>query len=220
MRKWTEGLLMKEEKKMVGIKFAALFLFATLAAGCIGNGAKKQVVQQEQKEYALREMLDSCLSGQPNANSNDVARSILADTLKSKFQRFRGHSLPYIEDLPFQYEMCLKYPQTLETDIEKYVVKFGFGNVTSECELSDKYETTFQVFTVLDKETVATLVDGALYHIKGTFRDFANNSAETGFTLPSGRCFIDYPSVISIDDKPYIDLGTLIVDSLSFAKIQ
>lgn len=202
------------------IKSITFIVCCLLLAGCMNN-ASKQVPQHEQQEkYALREMLDSCLQAQPNANNNDVTRSILADTLKSKFQCFRGHSLPYIEDLPFQYEMCLKYPQTLETDIEKYVVKFGFGDVTSKCELSDKYETTFQVFAILDKETVATLVDGALYHIKGTFRDFANNSAETGFTLPSGRCFIDYPSVISIDDKPYIDLGTLIVDSLSFAKIQ
>lgn len=205
------------------IKSITFIVYCLLLTGCMNN-ASKQVPQQEQQQekYALREMLDSCLQAQPNANNNDVARSILADTLKSKFQRFRGYSLPYIEDLPFQYEMCLEYPQTLETDIEKYVVKFGFGDVTSKCELSDKYETTLQVFTVLDKETVATLVDGALYHIKGTFRDFANNSTETGFKLPSGKCLVDYPSVgvTAFDDKPFIYMGTLVIDNLSFTQIK
>lgn len=201
------------------IKSITFIVCCLLLAGCMNN-ASKQVPQHEQQEkYALREMLDSCLQAQPNANNNDVTRSILADTLKSKFQCFRGHSLPYIEDLPFQYEMCLKYPQTLETDIEKYVVKFGFGDVTSKCELSDKYETTFQVFAIMDKEKVAMLVDGSLYYIKGIFRDFANNSSETGFSLPSGKYIVDYPNIISIDNKPYIDLGTLVVDSLSFTKI-
>lgn len=203
---------------MRAIKYVISVFLCIVFIGC-ANNKPKQIAQQE--IYALRQMLDSCLQAQPNANNNDVARSILADTLKSKFQCFRGHSLPYIEDLPFQYEMCLKYPQALETDIEKYVVKFGFGNVTSKCELSDKYETTFQVFTVLDKATVATLVDGALYHIKGTFRDFANNSMETGFKLPSGKCLVDYPSVgvSAFGDKPFIDLGTLVIDSLSFTQI-
>ena len=71
----------------------------------------------------------------------------------------------------------------------------------------------------MDKEKVAMLVDGSLYHIKGIFRDFANNSSETGFSLPSGKYIVDYPNIISIDNKPYIDLGTLVVDSLSFTKI-
>lgn len=204
------------------IKSITFIVCCLLLAGCMNNASKQVPRQEQQQKYALREMLDSCLQAQPNANNNDVTRSILADTLKSKFQRFRGHSLPYIEDLPFQYEMCLEYPQTHKTDIEKYVVKFGFGDVTSKCELSDKYETTFQVFAILDKETVATLVDGALYHINGTFRDFANNSAETGFTLPSGKCLVDYPSVgvSAFGDKPFIDLGTLVIDSLLFTQIK
>lgn len=200
------------------IKNITFIVFCFLFAGCVNN-ANKQVQQQE--KYALREMLDSCLQAQPNANNNDVARSILADTLKSKFQCFRGQHLPYIEDLPFQYEMCLGYPQTLETDNEKYVVKFGFGNVTSKCKLSDKYETTFQAFAIMEKDKVAMLVDDSLYHIKGIFRDFANNTEETGFKLPSGKCLVDYPSVgvSAFGNKPFIDLGTLVIDSLSFTQI-
>jgi hypothetical protein len=202
-------------------------LLCFVLLGC-GNRTQKKAAQTPPPKYALREMLDSCLKSQPMANNNDVTRSILADTLKSKFQKFRGHRLTCIEDLPFQYEMCLEYPrmfETFESEIDKnagkYVVKFGFGGVYSKCELSDKYETTFQVFAIMEKEKVAMLIDDSLYHIKGIFRDFANNTQETGFRLPSGKCLVDYPSVgvSAFDNKPYIDLGTLVVDSLSFTKI-
>lgn len=192
------------------IKNITFIVFCFLFAGCVNN-TNKQVQQQE--KYALLEMLDSCLQAQPNANNNDVTRSIFADTLKSKIQLYKGRALPYIEDVPMQYEMCLPYPNG------QYVVKFGFGENTSKCKLSNDYKTTFQVFAIMDKEKVAMLVDGSLYYIKGIFRDFANNSSETGFSLPSGKYIVDYPNIISIDNKPYIDLGTLVVDSLSFTKI-
>lgn len=189
--------------------------------GCGNN--KSLTMQPQAKQYALRELLDSCLQSQPNANNNDVARSILADTIKMKFQQFKGDSLPFIGGLPVQYEMCLEYKRHFESDIDdnavKYVVKFSFGEIASKCELSDKYKTTFQVFTILGKDAVATLVDGSLYHIQGIFRDFANNSQETGFVLPSGKCIVDYPRVTSIDEQPYINLGTLVLDSVSFTKI-
>lgn len=206
--------------KYVTIVLSCLLLFYS----CDGNQAKKQV-EKVNTEYVLRGMLDSCLQVQPNANNNDITRSILADTLKSKFQRFRGHRLTCIEDLPVQYEMSLEYPrifETFESEIDKnagkYVVKFGFGKVSSKCELSDKYETTFQVFAIVEKEMAAMLVNDSLYYIKGIFRDFANNTRETGFTLPSGKCLIDYPSVSvsAFGNKPFINLGTLVIDSLSF----
>ncbi|WP_143822554.1 hypothetical protein [Muribaculum sp. An287] len=187
-------------------------LLCFVLLGC-GNRTQKKAAQTPPPKYALREMLDSCLQAQPNANNNDVTRSIFADTLKSKIQLYKERALPYIEDVPMQYEMCLPYPNG------QYVVKFGFGENTSKCKLSNDYKTTFQVFAIMDKEKVAMLVDGSLYYIKGIFRDFANNSSETGFSLPSGKYIVDYPNIISIDNKPYIDLGTLVVDSLSFTKI-
>lgn len=187
-------------------------LLCFVLLGC-GNRIQKKAAQTPPPKYALREMLDSCLKSQPMANNNDVTRSIFADTLKSKIQLYKGRALPYIEDVPMQYEMCLPYPNG------QYVVKFGFGENTSKCKLSNDYKTTFQVFAIMDKEKVAMLVDGSLYYIKGIFRDFANNSSETGFSLPSGKYIVDYPNIISIDNKPYIDLGTLVVDSLSFTKI-
>lgn len=205
------------------IKYMTLVMSTILFLSCTGNNTKQQVETQHNMEYVLREMLDSCLQAYPNANNNDVTRSILADSMKSKFQRYRGHRLTCIEDLPFEYEMCLVYPQTeINKSESKYVVKFGFGEVSSKCKLSDKYETAFQVFAIMEKEMVATLVDGSLYHIKGIFRDFANNTRETGFTLPSGKCLVDYPSVSisAFENKPFINLGTLVIDSLSFSPVK
>lgn len=187
-------------------------LLCFVLGGC-GNKAQKKVEQTVPPKYALCEMLDSCLQAQPNANNNDVTRSILADTLKNRIQHYKGCALPYIEDAPMQYEMCLPYPNG------QYVVEFAFGEIASKCKLSNDYETTFQVFAIMDKEKVAMLVDGSLYYIQGIFRDFANNSAETGFSLPSGKYIVDFPNVINYNNKPYIDLGTLVVDSLSFTKI-
>lgn len=208
---------MKKSKYIIYV-IIYIFLF-----GC-DNSVNKSTSKPKTERYALRDLIDSCMQSQPNVMNNDVTKSIFADTLKECFQRFRGSTLPYLKNLPLQYEMCLEYPRIFESELDKnagkYVVKFAFGEISSKCRLSDKYETTFQVFAILDKETVATLVDNSLYYIEGTFRDFANNSQETGFLLPSRRYFIDYPRIsTSWCNEPFIDLGTLIIDSLSFSQI-
>ncbi|MBR5333904.1 MAG: hypothetical protein IKV33_04115 [Alistipes sp.] len=190
--------------------------------------APQPVAPAVEQKYALETLIDSCLAEYPSANNNDVSRSIFADTLKSKFQNYRNEHLPYIADLPFQYEICLEYPpkvfETVVTERDKYagmyVVKFSFREIISNCQLSEDYSTTMQVFAVLSKEIVATLVDGAMYNIDGIFRDFANNSQETGFILPSGKCLVDYPKATNYDNKLSINLGTLVFDSLSFSRIE
>ena len=205
-----------------------ILLICVCACVCACNSRGNKQVEQVKQKYILEALLDSCLFAYPNANNNDVSRSIFADTLKCKFQNFRNKHLPYIKDLPFQYEMCLEYPprvfESFESEIDKnagmYVVKFSFSEVSSKCKLSEHYSTTLQVFAVLGKETAAMLVDGALYYIDGIFVDFANNSKETGFKLPSGKCLVDFPSVINYNEKPYIDLGTLVLDNLTFSKIE
>ena len=59
------------------------------------------------------------------------------------------------------------------------------------------------------------LEDGKDYFISGIFQDFANNTIETGFRPPSGKCIIDFPSVNAVDGTN-INLGTLILTHLSF----
>lgn len=218
------GIKLRIHKTMQIVGFAiSLVIFAS----CTAKRTETQsVIKDSPKQLAV--FLDKCLAEQPNALNNEVTRTILADTIKTRLLKYQGDTLAILSDLPMEYEMCLQYPpcifETFEASFEKnagkYVVKFSFGEYTSKCKLSSKYKTTFQVFSILDKETVAMLVDGALYKINGKFRDFANNTQETGFVLPSGKCIISYPSVTSIDNSPYIDLGTLILDNISFSKIE
>lgn len=206
---------------MGNVKFIMFALLCLLVGGCISSPPKSKV-----KQYALQQLLDSCLKQQPNAMNNEVSRSILADTIKTTIQKFIGGSLPFLADIPLQYEMCLEYPrhfESFESEIDKnagkYVVKFGFGEILSKCKLSDNYQATFQVFAVMDRKQVETLVDNALYHVNGVLVDFANNSKETGFVLPSGKCLVDYPKVITSGNKPYFMLGTLILENITFTPI-
>lgn len=207
------------------IKFIVLLLLCAMIIAC-GTSPNKNESKQETQKYALQQLLDSCLSQQPNAMNNDVSRSILADTIKSTVQKFIGDSLPFLADIPLQYEMCSEYPrhfESFESEIDKnagkYIVKFGFGEITSKCKLSDDYQATFQVFTIMNKEQVATLVDNALYRVNGVFVDFANNSKETGFVLPNGKCLVDYPKVITSYGKPYFMLGTFILENPTITPI-
>lgn len=212
------------------MKWAYCLLFVGLALWLVGCGPNNRKAQaQVQPSFILGQLIDSCLVRQPGAMNNDVSRSILADSLKNTIQQYRGLPLPFLAELPVQYEMCLEYPPNpfdFETsaykNAGKYVVKFGFGQHTSGGKISEDYETTFQIFTVMDKSQVASLIDNAIYSVSGIFTDFANNSQETGFVLPSGKCLIDYPSVTStyngLTNKPYINLGTLIIKDVEFTQ--
>lgn len=209
------------------MQISGFVILLAIFASCTGKKAETQLeMKHPPKQLAV--FLDKCLSEQPNALNNEVTRTILADTIRERLLKHQNDTLPILSDLPMKYEMCLQYPprvfETFEAESDKnagkYVVKFSFGEYSSKIKLSSKYKTTFQVFAILEKEVVATLVDGALYEINGAFRDFANNTQETGFVLPSGKCVISYPNVTSIDNGPYIDLGTLILDNISFSQIE
>lgn len=215
---------------MKGYIFTLLAVFVLAFSGCSNSQTNKGKSEEGRKEYVLKIMLDSCLNNNPNATNNDITKSILADSIKATIQNYIGDTLPFLTDIPVEYEMCLEYPKS-SFDFEsesfknagKYVVKFSFGKYSSKCELSDNYETTFQIFTIMDKVTVSKLIDKELYYVNGKFIDFANNTKETGFVLPSGKCLIDYPRVLAgygtYDKKIKIDLGTLVLEDVSFSQI-
>lgn len=177
-----------------------------------------------QKEFGV--FLEAIIQEQPNAGNNEVTRSMLADTIKARIQSFKGDTLAILKDLPMEYEMCMEYPRifdSFESEIDKnagkYIVKFSYMD-SGNHPLTEKCQTAFQVFSVLTKEEVARLIDNTKYYINGTFTDFANNSKETGFRLPGGRCIISYPHVYMIDGKLKIDCGTLILENLKFRQAQ
>lgn len=170
--------------------------------------------------------IDSCISSVPNANNNDVTRAILADTIKSRLQSHSGDTLAILSDLVLEYEMSLEYKRifdTFESELDKnagkYVVKFSLSSFGEAAPKSDVFNVTLQVLTIMGKDDVTKLIDNGKYLVQGKFLDFANNTQETGFRLPSGKYFVDYPSVgVDVFDKGkmQINLGTLILEDIVF----
>lgn len=105
-------------------------ILSTCAYFCACNGVKN--TEPEMPKYALSSLIDSCMDDVNATINNDVKRSALADTLKVKFQHYQGKHLPYIDDLFFQYEMCMEYPKVFDSVADdnagKYVVKFSLVN--------------------------------------------------------------------------------------------
>lgn len=174
----------------------------------------------------VHSFIDSCLSSVPNANNNDITRAILADTIKARLQRMSGDTLAILSDLALEYEMSLEYKcifDTFESELDKnagkYVVKFSLSSLGECSPKSDVFNVTLQVLTIMGKDDVAKLIDNVEYVVQGKFVDFANNTQETGFRLPSGQYFVDYPSVntdVFDKEKIHINLGTLILEDITF----
>lgn len=193
------------------------FLSLFLLFGCIPTNNK--TTHTEPKKPNIQLFLDSCLESNPNARNNEVTRGILADTIKTRLQTHIGDTLAILSDTPLEYEMCLEYSKKSDKNKGRYVVKFSLSSFDEGSPQSDKFETTLQVFTIMEKQDVAKLTERGKYQVQGVFVDFANYSS---FILPSGRCFTDYPSVTlssSYNEKLFINLGTLILDSVTVKPI-
>ena len=207
-------------KKSIFIPAISLFIIILLSSCTSDN---KKIQQQAQQTPPLKEFLDSFIAQNENLMNNNVTMNDGANALMTQLQESIGDTLPFVINLPLQFEMLLEYPKSpfeFESDAfkntGKYVAKFSFG---SNCnyKISDDYTTTFQIFTIIDKELALQLIENKLYHINGIFKDFANTNGS--FVLPSGKCFEGFPKINSIDSKPYIDLGTLIIEDISFKQV-
>lgn len=190
---------------------AAVLMFCS----CTNTTTKKQ---EEKKPFALKTLLDQFVADNPEMSNNEVTLKDASIKLADLIRQNVGDSLALISELPVEFEMTMEYPNEIYIKTPgMYVAKFGFGEYQSKTKLSDNYKATFIVFSIVDKETVSKLKKGALYNIKGTFKDFAN--CKGSFQLPSGKCIENPPSVHSYNDGPSFNLGTLIVENLSFEEI-
>lgn len=186
--------------------------------GCVNdNRANQSQAIEVETLTQLDRFVDSAFAQNPDAMNNAVTRSMLADTIKSRISQYQGGQLPFLAELPMEYEMCLPYNQYSKY-AGQYVVKFSYSG------RADDRITTFQVFTRMDKEQVASLVDHAKYHINGTFMFYPDNTQEHWFELPSGRGVTDNPSITTsttLDNsiKPFVNLGTMIFQDVTFTKI-
>ncbi len=187
-------------------------------SGCINDNRGNQSPTIEVAPSTnLDNFVDVLFSEFPEAMNNDVTRSILADTIKSRVNQYQGGELPLLSDLPMEYEMCLPY-NSYSKYAGQYVVKFSYSG------RADDRTVTFQVFTRMDKEQVANLVDHAKYNINGTFLFYPDNTQAHWFELPSGRGVTDNPHIsttTTLDDskKPFVNLGTMIFQDVTFTKL-
>lgn len=196
-----------------------LFIFLVLIlASCTTNHQESHRDESPTNvSTMLDRFIDSLLIENPNALNNDVTRSMMSDTIKARFNRYQGGKLPFLSELPMEYEMCLPY-NAYSDFAGQYVVKFSF------CDRADDKTTTFQVFTRMDKEQVASLVDNAKYKIDGVFLFYPDNTKDHWFELPSGRGCTDNPRIsmtteLDNSQKPFINLGTLILKDVNFNKL-
>ncbi len=189
-------------KKCIYVIILALSLLSCVQNN---NNSKDNIIKSEPLLYVF---IDSLLKENPNMMNNEITKQDFEILLKSEIQEYREDSLPFLNELPLKFEMALEYPE-YDKNNGKYVVKFG---------LSSSRSITLQVFAIVEKSFVTQLVEGELYNISGLFKDFAN--CKGSFTLPSGGCFEGFPVVSGsgLNKSPYIDLGTFILENLTFAK--
>lgn len=201
-----------------------LALIGVLFSTCQSRQPTEDAQKSPRKN--IQSFIEDCISSVPNANNNDVTRSILADTIKVQLQRCSGDTLAILSDLVLEYETSLEYKRIfdafeseLDKNAGKYVVKFSLSPFGEAAPKSDVFNVTLQVLTIMGKDDVAKLIDNGKYIVQGKFLDFANNTQETGFRLPSGKYLVDYPSVgVDVFDngKMQINLGTLILEDIVF----
>lgn len=196
-------------------KYIFIFVPIMLLAFCT---PKQTESKTEKKDLQLKVILDKLIDSQPNLLNNDITKQIFSDSLTCIIQKYKGDTIPFLSEIPLEFEMMLEYTSPYSEHADKYVVKFGYGEIASKLKISENYKTTFQVFAIVPKDVAANLIQNKFYNLQGIFVDFANCSGS--FELPSGKCFEDYPNLTDYDGNPYIDLGTFILADINFKLIE
>lgn len=188
-----------------------------ILAGC--NLSTQQTIRNHaHNKTQLGALIDSLVEHQPFFKNNIITRANFADSLAKRFLQYKNMPLPYLKGIPMKYEMGIPY--SMYGDMAgKYVVKFSYYEYGySENKLSENCTICFQVFTIMTKETMSGLIDGANFSISGTFRGFCN---EMHFPLPSGNFADTSPphvdtSSSTIYDEVMVDIGTLVLDDVKY----
>lgn len=195
-------------------------LTMVLFSNCVSTPKSSE---EEKPTLILQEMLDSFIAQNENLTNNEITMKDGAISLMHLVQESIGDTLHFVSELPMEFEMALEYNQSPFSSPSsafpyegKFVVKFNYSS--SRNPMSDNYSTTFQVFSIVEKDVVLELVKGKFYHINCTFKDFANTNGS--FLLPSGKAFNGFPSITLYDSKPKFNFGTLVVENLTFTPVQ
>lgn len=191
-------------------KLICCFLAICLFVGCIQSSKKSQ--KEEPKEPKLKTYIDVFLASNNSCFDNEIKKEEATKFLTVDFVvKCLGDSVSWLSELPVKFEMLLPYENE-----DKYVVKFVYSELSNSSRISKEYKVSFQTLSIVDKETASKLKENSLYYISGSCYDYANSKS---FTLPSGKYFEGYPSISKWENKPEVNLGTLIVQNIIVKEI-
>lgn len=165
-------------------------------------------VQQESapEKRPIELFLDSCFAACPNAHNNDVARSILADTIQARLNRriAAGDSLLFKDFTGFEYRFRIK--EHLEDKLGQYFPVFRSEPIVIERDSLPSTKVYIKLFSIMDKVGFSQISTSAKYKVEGgRFEGLVeNNTVDVG---------IDY-----LDDLE-IDLGTIWLTSPKFTPL-
>jgi len=188
-----------------------IFLIALIALSCTGNTQSVQTKKEVAEPLLIQNYLDNFLSENPNCIDNDILREECGEKLKvGVINGLMGDSIRFITQIPVEYEMSLRQGD------DSYIIKFVCGKNVTNLRVSDKYDVSFQLFSIVDKETAKTIKDKGRYYVSGTCNAYADNKT---FPLPSGKKYSNYPRITKSSsiggDKPNFDLGTFVVKNIT-----
>lgn len=205
-----------------------LFIFACgllSLAGCSNGQSDKQNTPKATQttnataSTSLDRFIDSLLIEYPNALNNDVTRSALADTIKSRMNAFCGSELPFLSECPvvFYYSELFP-PRTFETfdfapdkNADKVMAQFVYQDI------SESRAICFSILTALTKEAASTLIDEQKYFVKGKFLFFPGNTHDCVFYLPNGKLARNTTCVSTRSGLPLFMIGNFIMDDVTFS---
>ena len=193
-------------------------------AGCSHGekSASEKSIESVNASTYLDRFVDSLMVEFPDALNNDITRSALADTIKSRMNRFRGGELPFLAECPVVFYHSEKFPkrqfETFEhyTDknADKVMVQFVYQKIT------DRRGIGFSILTAMTEEEAMKLKDGATYQVKGNFLFFPDNTPECVFFLPNHKLAQNTTSVSTESGAPLYMIGNFIMDDVTFAQMQ
>ena len=192
-----------------------------LMFGCTNNPSSNQNTPQSAQlptTTGLERFVDSLLVEFPNAMNNEITRSMLADTIKSRMNVFRGGKLPFLDECPVVFcHSEIFPPKKFETfdfapdkNADKVMAQFIYQNI------SDNRAIGFSILTALAKDVAADLIDGESYYIKGKFLFFPDNTPDCVFYLPNGGLAKNTTVVSTQSGAPLFMIGNFIMDEVSF----
>lgn len=165
-------------------------------------------IQQESapEKRPIELFLDSCFAVCPNAHNNDVARSVLADTIQARLNRriASGDTLLLKDFTGFKYHFRIK--QEVEDKLGRYFPIFRSEPITIEQDSLPPTNIYIKLMSIMDKVGFSQISTSAKYKIEGgRFEGLVeNNTVDVG---------IDY-----LDDLE-IDLGTIWLTNPKFTPL-